>query len=57
MTEHEFMTVAEVAETFRVSPMTVYRWLDDPATPLKFVRINRTIRITRESVMGAKERP
>lgn len=52
--QHEFLTVGEVAAEFRVSTMTVYRWLQDKDTTLHHIRVGRTIRISRESVENVK---
>lgn len=47
MTE-ELMTVAEVAEFFRVTPMTVYRWVG--SGKIRGVRVGRTWRVPRSEV-------
>lgn len=47
-TDDELMTVAEVAEFFRVVPMTVYRWVQQGK--IRGVRVGRTWRIPRSEV-------
>jgi excisionase family DNA binding protein len=44
-TEDEFLTVAEVAQTLRLSQATIRKWLDDGRLP--HVRIGRRVRIVR----------
>ncbi|MGW8911291.1 helix-turn-helix domain-containing protein, partial [Brucella cytisi] len=49
-----YMTVAEVAEELRVTPMTVYRWIADGEIPaLKLGR--RTYRIFREDYLAYRD--
>lgn len=43
-----FLTVAEIAEHWRVSKMTVYRLLDSGKLP--FVRVGRSYRVRRSIV-------
>jgi excisionase family DNA binding protein len=46
----QLMTVQEVADVFRVSDQTVYRWVDTGT--LTALRVGGTIRIRREAVDG-----
>jgi excisionase family DNA binding protein len=43
----EVLTVAEIAAYWRVSGMTVYRWVNDG--DLESFKMGRTIRVTREA--------
>lgn len=53
--QHELMTVAEVADGFRVVPMTIYRWIQSDDCPLVVVRVGHAYRITRESFIKLRE--
>lgn len=51
---HPYLTVAEVADRWRVSKMTVHRLIDTGA--LASIRVGRSIRIHHESVVAYEER-
>lgn len=42
----DFVTIREIAEDWRISSMTVYRWVSSGELPS--YRVGRTIRVTRE---------
>lgn len=46
--ESQFYTTAEVADMFRVTPVTVRNWIKE--NKLDCIRINNRLKITRESV-------
>jgi excisionase family DNA binding protein len=55
LSDLRFLTVAEVAETMRVSTMTVYRLVHSGEIPA--VRFGRSFRIPESAVIHAIEKP
>lgn len=52
---NDLLTVKEVAEILRVTPMTVYRAVETGA--LEHVRFGRTIRISRDALDAYIQKP
>jgi excisionase family DNA binding protein len=52
----DLLTVPEVAERLRVSPMTIYRWIDDGKLPaMQVARRYRIRAIDVEQMMGSSQ--
>lgn len=51
----ELLTVKEVADLLRVTPMTIYRAVDQGTIP--FVRFGRTIRFDRDALESYLQTP
>jgi len=51
--DEEFKTVKELAKIFRVTPLTVYKWIEKGK--IKYIQVDKSIRIPMSQFFEEKE--